>query len=98
MSFRLLTKECISERNGKHVTEPFNRACNFLHECRTDPIQIADRFHVLQNLKDVLDHVFTLHEQTLDTVNATLRPQPVPLSDGALAVAVLHIPHPFPPF
>jgi len=36
--------------------------------------QVADRFHVLQNLKDVLDHVFTLHEQTLDTVNATLRP------------------------
>jgi transposase len=50
--------------------------------------QVADRFHILQNLKDVLDHVFTLHEQTLDAVNATLRPPPVPLSDGALAVAV----------
>jgi transposase len=50
--------------------------------------QVADRFHVLQNLKDVLDYVFTLHEQTLDTVNATLRPPPVPLSEGALAVAV----------
>jgi transposase len=50
--------------------------------------QIADRFHVLQNLKDVLDHVFTLHEQTLDAVNATLRPQPVPLSEETLAVAV----------
>ena len=50
--------------------------------------QIADRFHVLQNLKDVLDHVFTMHEKTLDAVNATLRPRPVPLADGTLAVLV----------
>src|SRR5436309_4600764 len=50
--------------------------------------QVADRFHVLQNLKDVLDHVFTTHEQTLDAVNATLRPRPVPLADGTLAVLV----------
>jgi transposase len=51
-------------------------------------MQVADRFHVLQNLKDVLDHVFTLHEKTLDAVNATLHPPPVPLADGALAVLV----------
>ena len=50
--------------------------------------QVADRFHVLQNLKDVLDHVFTTHAQTLDAVHATLRPPPVPLADGALAVLV----------
>src|SRR5262245_54414277 len=50
--------------------------------------QVADRLHVLQNLKDVLAHVFTMHEQTLDTGNATLRPPPVPLSAGALAVSV----------
>jgi transposase len=49
---------------------------------------VADRFHVLQNLKDVLDHVFIRHEQTLDAVNATLRPPPVPLSERVLAVAV----------
>jgi transposase len=50
--------------------------------------QVADRFHVLQNLKDVLDAVFTMHEKALDAVNATLRPLPVPLSEGTLAVAV----------
>jgi transposase len=50
--------------------------------------QVADRFHLLQNLKEVLDPVFTLHEKTLDAVNATLRPQPVPLSEGVLAVSV----------
>jgi transposase len=33
----------------------------------------------------MLDHGFTMQEQTLDAVNATLRPQPVPLSDGTLA-------------
>jgi transposase len=50
--------------------------------------QVADRFHVLQNLKDVLDDVFTMHEKALDAVNATLRPPPVPLSEGTLSVAV----------
>jgi transposase len=50
--------------------------------------QVADRFHLLQNLKDVLDDVFTMHAKTLDAVNATLRPQPVPLSEGTLAVSV----------
>src|SRR2546430_5368911 len=50
--------------------------------------QVADRFHLLQNLKDVLDHMFTMHEKTLDAVNAMQRPPPVPLSEGALAVAV----------
>jgi transposase len=58
--------------------------------------QVADRFHVLQNLKDALDHVFTLHEPTLDAVNAMLRPPPVPLSEGALTVSVLPPDSPLP--
>jgi transposase len=50
--------------------------------------QVADRFHLLQNLREALDQVFSTHSQALDAVNATLQPQPVPLSDGALAVSV----------
>ena len=50
--------------------------------------QVADRFHVLQNLREALDQVFIAHHQALDAVNAALRQQPVPLPDGALAVPV----------
>jgi transposase len=32
--------------------------------------QVADRFHMLQNLREALNQVFLTHEQTLDAVNA----------------------------
>jgi transposase len=50
--------------------------------------QVADRFHLLQNLRAALDQVFLTQSQVLDAVNATRRPQPVPLSHGAIAVPV----------
>jgi len=50
--------------------------------------QVADRFHLLQNLAETLDQVFTTHGQALDAVNAALRQQPVPGSDGAVVVPV----------
>jgi hypothetical protein len=49
---------------------------------------VADRFHLLQNLREALDQVFSTHSQALDAVNALVYQQPVPLSDGALAVPV----------
>jgi transposase len=51
-------------------------------------IQVADRFHLLQNLRETLDEVFTTHHQALDAVNAALRQQPVALPDGTVAVPV----------
>src|SRR6266446_139616 len=57
--------------------------------------QVADRFHVLQNLAEALTQVFTTHGRVLDAVNATERQQPVPLSDGTSAVPVP--PPPTPP-
>jgi transposase len=51
-------------------------------------LQVADRFHLLQNLAAALDQVFTTHGKTLDAVNAVLRQQPVPLSTGGIAVSV----------
>jgi transposase len=50
--------------------------------------QVADRFHLLQNLREALDQVFSTHSQALDAVNALVHQQPVPLPDGALAVPV----------
>jgi transposase len=51
-------------------------------------IQIADRFHLLQNLHDALEQVFTTHHQTMEAVNAAVRQQPVLLPDGSVAVPV----------
>ena len=50
--------------------------------------QVADRFHLLQNLREALDQVFLTQSHVLDVVNETLCQQPVPLSDGAMAVPV----------
>ncbi len=57
--------------------------------------QVADRFHLLQNLREALEAVLTAHAQALNAVNAQQRAQPVPLADGTLAVPVP--PPPTPP-
>jgi len=61
----------------------------------SEATQVADRFHLIQNLGEVLDQVFTAHHQVLDAVNAMERQQPVPLPDGTSAVPVP--PPPTPP-
>jgi len=58
-------------------------------------IQVADRFHLLQNLAEALTQVFTTQSKVLDAVNAAVCQQPVPLPDGAVAVPVP--PPPTPP-
>jgi transposase len=58
------------------------------HQGAPAAIQVADRFHLLQNLAEALDQVFTAHGQVLDAVNAALRQQPVPVSEGAVALPV----------
>jgi transposase len=57
--------------------------------------QVADRFHLLQNLAEALEPVFTTHDRALQAVNAAMRQQPVPLPDGTVAVTVP--PPPTPP-
>jgi transposase len=57
--------------------------------------QVADRFHVIQNLADTLTQVFTMHGRALDAVNAAAPKRPVPLPDGRVAVPVP--PPPTPP-
>src|SRR2546430_9106090 len=50
--------------------------------------QVADRFHLLQNLRETLDQVFMTYEQALEAVNTSMRQQPVLLPEGAIAVPV----------
>src|SRR3989442_11106297 len=57
--------------------------------------QVADRFHLLQNLAEALTQVFTTHGRALDAVNAAANQRPVPLPDGTSAVPVP--PPPTPP-
>jgi transposase len=57
--------------------------------------QVADRFHLIQNLAEALTQVFTTQGRALDAVNATGRQQPIPLPDGTSAVPVP--PPPTPP-
>jgi transposase len=54
----------------------------------SEATQVADRFHLLQNLREALDQVFTTHHHTLDAVNAAVCQQPIPLPDGTVAVPV----------
>src|SRR5439155_1261431 len=54
-------------------------------------IQIADRFHLLQNLRDALEQVFTTHHQALEAVNAAERQQSVLLPDGRVTAYVSRI-------
>ncbi|HSX80176.1 MAG TPA: helix-turn-helix domain-containing protein [Candidatus Saccharimonadia bacterium] len=51
-------------------------------------IQVADRFHLLQNLRHALDQVFLTQGHALDAINAVWRQQPVPLPDDMAAVPV----------
>jgi transposase len=50
--------------------------------------QVADRFHLLQNLVEALEQVFHTHRTALTAVNDAIRRQGVPLADGTVAVAV----------
>jgi transposase len=51
-------------------------------------LQVADRFHLLQNLAEALDQVFNAHGQALNAVNAALRQVPLAQPDGTVAVPV----------
>ncbi|HEY5865682.1 MAG TPA: transposase, partial [Candidatus Tectomicrobia bacterium] len=51
-------------------------------------VQVADRFHLFQNVAETLEQVFTAHTQDLEAINTAQRQAPVPLADGTVAVPV----------
>jgi hypothetical protein len=48
--------------------------------------QVADRFHLLQNLADALDQVFSAHGHALKVVSDALSRVPVVQPDGCTAI------------
>ena len=50
--------------------------------------QVADRFHLIQNMAEALEEAFTTQHQAFAAVTAARRQQPVPLPDGTIAVPV----------
>jgi transposase len=58
------------------------------HQGAPEATQVADRFHLLQNLVEALAQVVQTHHQALAAVNDALRGQGVALADGTVAVAV----------
>src|SRR5256886_2215209 len=56
--------------------------------------QVADRFHLFQNLAQVLDEVFTLYHKAFQAVNTAAGPQPVSPPAGTYPVP---LPPPPPP-
>ena len=54
-------------------------------------IQVADRFHLLQNLAEALEQVFSKHSTALKAVNDAMRQVPVSQQDG-LPVAPVPLP------
>ena len=51
-------------------------------------VQVADRFHLFQNVAEALEQVFTAHTRDLEAINTAQRQAPVPLTDGTVAVPV----------
>jgi transposase len=50
--------------------------------------QVADRFHLLQNFAEALDHVFSTHGQALEAVSEVLSHTPLIQPDSQTAVPV----------
>jgi transposase len=59
-------------------------------------MQVADRFHLLQNLAEALDQVFNIHGHIREAVNEALHQAPVARPDGTVAVPVPPPPPPRP--
>jgi hypothetical protein len=58
------------------------------HQGAPEATQVADRFHLLQNMAEALDQVFTTHGTALDAVDDALRQHPMSLPDGAVTLPV----------
>jgi transposase len=50
--------------------------------------QVADRFHLFQNLAATLEAVFSAHHRDLAALHEATRPEPVPLDADAVAIPV----------
>jgi transposase len=59
-----------------------------------EAVQVADRFHLMQNVAAALEQVFSAHHQDLEALNAAQRQALVTRDDGSVAVPVSPPPRP----
>jgi transposase len=53
-----------------------------------EAIQVADRFHLIQNVAEALEQVCSAHGQVLTALNEVMRQAPIRQADGSVAVPV----------
>jgi transposase len=53
-----------------------------------DATQVADRFHLFQNLAEALQEVFSAHHREIENGNPVQQNEALPLADGSVAVPV----------
>jgi transposase len=53
-----------------------------------DAVQVADRFHLMQNLAEALEQVFNAHSKDLDTLDENRRQEAIRCEDGSVAIPV----------
>jgi len=59
-----------------------------LRQGAPDAVQVADRFHVMQNVAAALEQVFNAHHQDLEALNEAQRQELVTRDDGSVVVPV----------
>jgi transposase len=57
-----------------------------------EAIQVADRFHLLQNVAEALEQVCSAHGPVLTAVHEAMRQAPIRQADGSMAVPVPPLP------
>src|SRR5687768_12582633 len=59
-----------------------------------EAVQVAERFHLMQNVAAALEQIFSAHRQDLDAINEAQRQALVTRADGSVAVPVPPPPRP----
>lgn len=59
-----------------------------IREGAPDAIQVADRFHLFQNIAAALQEVFNTHAHEIEALNQAKPSEPLTLDDGSIAVPV----------
>ncbi|MEE8307741.1 MAG: ISL3 family transposase [Gammaproteobacteria bacterium] len=59
-----------------------------IREGAPDATQVADRFHLFQNLAAALQEVFSVHPHEIEALNEAKQSEPLTLDDGSVAVPV----------
>jgi len=59
-----------------------------IREGAPDATQVADRFHLFQNLAAALQEIFSAHPHEIEALNAAKQSAPLTLDDGSVAVPV----------